>query len=116
MSGTPRQIMVVRYAVAVAAVIVVTLLKQYVINLLIGDQQWFLLYVAAICLSSWYGGFGPGIVTATLSALCAALFFASPNTDLAAPSSLFQLMLFLLEGLLVVGLTGNLRETRIAAE
>ncbi|MEO8395070.1 MAG: PAS domain S-box protein, partial [Chloroflexota bacterium] len=58
----------------------------------------------------------PGIVTATLSALFAALFFTSPGTNLAAPGNLFQLMLFLLEGLLVVGFTGNLRENRMKAE
>ncbi|MEO8396708.1 MAG: DUF4118 domain-containing protein, partial [Chloroflexota bacterium] len=74
MSGTPRQILIT-YTVAVAAVIVVTLFKKVFLNLLVGEQQWFLLFVAAICVSSWYGGFGPGIVTATLSALFAALFF-----------------------------------------
>ena len=115
MSERPHQI-IVRYIVAVAAVLVVTLLKLFLINLLVGDQQWFLLYVAAICISSWYGGFGSGIVTAILSALAAALLFAPPNSALATPGDLFQLMLFLLEGLLVVGFTGNLRETRIAAE
>lgn len=107
-----------RYAVAVAVVAVVTLLKHFILTPLIGHQQWFLLYVAAICVSSWYGGFGPGIVTAMLSALAADVFFAPPPSvePGAALSVVFQLLLFLLEGLLVVGLTGHLREARSAAQ
>lgn len=117
MQQIPRQTFV-RYAAAVAAVVVVTLLKNFLIAPLIGNQQWFLLFVAAICASSWYGGFGPGIVTAILSALAADLFFTGARSpaDGSTLGNVFQLMLFLLEGLLVVGLTGNLRETRSAAQ
>lgn len=112
-----RRPVIVKYAVAVAAVIVVTILKLFLVNLFVGDQQWFLLYVAAICISSWYGGFGPGAVTAILSALSSFVFFANPGGfDISTPSHIFQLLLFLLEGLLVVGFTGNLREARAEAQ
>ncbi|HVU12444.1 MAG TPA: PAS domain S-box protein [Phototrophicaceae bacterium] len=108
---------IIKYAVAVGIVIVVTALKLVIIAPFVGNQQWFLMFTAAICLSSWYGGYGSGAVTAVLSALSAALFFVSPanGADLASPAILFQLLFFLLEGLLTVGFTGNLRETRAKA-
>ena len=116
MSAVPRQI-ILRYAVAVGIAVGVTLLKLVLIVPLVGTQQWFLLFVAAICLSSWYGGFGPGIVTAILSALSASLFFVAPfGAFSTSPGTLFQIVLFLVEGFLVVGLTANLRETRAEAQ
>ena len=116
MSAVPRQI-ILRYAVAIGIAVGVTLLKLVLIVPLVGTQQWFLLFVAAICLSSWYGGFGPGIVTAILSALSASLFFVAPfGAFSTSPGTLFQIVLFLVEGFLVVGLTANLRETRAEAQ
>ena len=107
-----------KYIIAVAVVAIVTLLKHFVLAPVIEGQQWFLLFVAAICASSWYGGFGSGIVTAVLSALAAGLFFATAPgaVNSLTLGNLLQLMLFLLEGLLVVGLTSHLRETRIEAQ
>lgn len=116
MTSAARQV-VARYVLAVGVAALVTVLKLVLINPLVGGQQWFLLFVAAICLSSWYGGFGPGAVTAVLCALSADLFFVgSSRTFDTSPSNLLQVVLFLVEGLLVVGFTGHLRETRMAAE
>ncbi len=117
MSQVSRQL-IRKYAAAVVVVVVVTLLKQVIISPSVGTQQWFLLYVAAICLSSWYGGYGPGALTAILCTLASDYYFVAPigTLDLTAASAVLQLMLFLLEGLLVVGLTGNLREARAQAE
>ncbi len=116
MSQDMRQ-SIIKYSVAVGIVIVVTILKLLIINQFVVGQQWFLMFTAAICVSSWYGGYGPGAVTAILSAFSAALFFVPPTNaiDLASPATLFQLLFFLLEGLLIVGFTGNLRETRAKA-
>ena len=101
-----------KYAVAVGAVAAVFVIKL-AINQLVHIEAPFLFFFAAIVISTWYGGFGPGLVAAFLGAIAAAPFFAigvfQSNTS---SVDLFQLVLFFLEALLIVGLTGSLRETQ----
>ena len=101
-----------KYAVAVATVAAVLVLKL-AINQLVHIEAPFLFFFAAVVISTWYGGFGPGLVAAFLGAIAAAPFFTigvfQSNTS---SVDLFQLVLFFLEALLIVGLTGSLRETQ----
>ncbi len=101
-----------KYAVAVAAVAIVFMLKL-AMNQLVRIEAPFLLFFGAVAISTWYGGFGPGLLAAFLSAVAAAPFFTiGVFRNNAAALDLFQLVLFFLEALLITGLSGGLREAR----
>ncbi len=101
-----------KYAVAVAVVAAVFVVKL-AINQLVHIEAPFLLLFAAVAISTWYGGFGPGLLSAFLSAIAAAPFFTvGVFQNNAAALDLFQLVLFFLEALLIVGLCGSLREAQ----
>ena len=105
-----------KYIVAVAAVAVAFILKL-AINQLVRVEAPFLFFFAAVAISTWYGGFGPGLLAAFLSAIAAAPFFTiGVFRYSAAAVDLFQLVLFFLEALLIVGLTGSLREVRVRTQ
>jgi serine phosphatase RsbU (regulator of sigma subunit) len=67
---------VVRYGGAIASVAVATLLA-YVIQPLNGPSA-FLLYFAAVSISSWFGRLGPTLVAIVLSLLALDIFFLPP--------------------------------------
>jgi signal transduction histidine kinase len=72
----------------------------------------FFLFYAAVALSSWYGGLGPGLVATLLGAVLAA-HFALPPLGSFAPMSvgLFaRLLLFVTVGALIAGLNGELHK------
>jgi len=99
-----RRQTILGYGIAVAAVLLIVVFKTLV-GEFIPNQQAFLLFLAAIGFSAWYGGVGPGVVCAILSAACANYFFMFPyGTFSITSSALFQMLLYLLEALIVVGL------------
>ncbi|MEP7290628.1 MAG: PAS domain S-box protein [Chloroflexota bacterium] len=109
MTRTTRQT-ILHYAAAPAVVLLILLFKV-LISEFIADQQAFLLFVAGIAFATWYGGIGPGLLSAALSALVANIFFMLPYGSLnPEPRALFQIVLFFLETLTVVGLIAVLRE------
>jgi PAS domain S-box-containing protein len=113
MAGRRRQFFL-GYAVAFGSVLVAAMLKL-LIREFVPQQQAFLLFFVPIAVSTWYGGIGPGLVSAMLSALIANYFFLSPYFSLAASAtSIFQLLLFFLESLGLIGITSALRERRWA--
>jgi PAS domain S-box-containing protein len=113
MSPKARQILI-RYALAPVLVILIVLFKLLIATF-IPDQQSFLLFFAAITLTTWYGGIGPGLISSALSAVFANYFFFPPIGAFNLTSTvLFQITLFFLESLFVVGLANALRDRRTA--
>lgn len=103
MTESTRQT-ILGYGTAAASVLVVVVFKMLV-GEFIPNQQAFLLFLAAIGFTAWFGGVGPGVVSAVLSAICANYFFMFPYGTFSITSSmLFQMLLYLLEALFVVGL------------
>lgn len=92
---------VLRYAVAVLAV-AVALFFKFKASLLVELEGGFLILLAAVAVSTWYGGPGPGLLATILSAL-----FSSRFSPLAMPAQSVLLLhplpfvLFLLDGLLL---------------
>ncbi len=105
-----------KYTFAVAAVAAVFVLKL-AINQLVHIEAPFLLFFAAVALSTWYGGFGPGLLAGFLGAIAAVPFLtAGAFQSNAAALDLFQLVIFFLEALLIVGLSGSLREAQAQSQ
>lgn len=74
----------------------------------------FMLFLAAVTLSAWYGGTKPGVLTAALSAMAATYIFLPPNYSLLIED--FGTLLRLVEFLLVSGLIITLSGTHRAAQ
>jgi len=105
-----------RYALAVAAVVVCFLVK-----FLLKDQTKespFLVFIAGVMVSAWYGGAGPGFVALLLSATLASAFFlpSAIRVDDSHGDVLLRVGLFLLEGAVICGLVGALHAARQALE
>ena len=108
-----------RYLLAIASVGVCVglrfLMQQYM-----DIQPPFLLFFAAIMLSGWYGGFGPGMAATTLCAIAGVLFFMDslrPPTDIDTETwRSLRLALFVLEGVIASALCGQLHLARDRAE
>lgn len=91
-----------RYSVAVLAVVLVLLLKLLLAPLLDVESP-FLLFFAAVMVSTWYGGKGPGLLAIALAALTSDYFFLSPLYSLFGHSlgQSIRLGLFIVEGVLI---------------
>lgn len=101
-----------RYAFAVAIsllCLVITLLLHQ-----LTDKSMFQLSVVAVVLSAWYGGLGPGLVSAVMSSLGTAFFVLDPQFSLvvAGIADGLQLGVFMLVSVLM----SVLSETRHRAE
>jgi len=71
------------------------------------------LFLAAVVVSAWYGGFGPGVVTGALGTLGKLYFYLTPAHSLhvADVTTALQLGLFAVVAFLISSLTGALRRT-----
>ena len=78
----------------------------------------FSLFLAAVAVSAWYGGLGPGMLATALGGLVCAVFFLPPfaSPALATITSAVRLVLFLLAAVLISSLSATLREARHRAE
>lgn len=103
------------YIVALTAVAVAFLLTQLIWEVI--QPHLYPLFLAAVMVSSWYGGWGAGLFAITLSALLCAYFFISPFYSLAIdPDRISGLFQFLLVALLITYLNTRLRSTQQQAE
>jgi K+-sensing histidine kinase KdpD len=105
-----------RYGLAVALTIVALLLS-------LGLSPWvqespFSLFLAAVAVSAWYGGLGPGLVATLLGGLICATFFLPPfaTPTVATITSAVRLVIFLLVAILISSLSATLREAQRRAE
>lgn len=84
----------------------------------IKEKGVFLLFLAAVALSTWHGGVKPGVFTAVLSAIAGTYFFLPPNYSLLIEDfgTLLRLIEFLLVSTLIITLSGAHRSAQRRAE
>jgi signal transduction histidine kinase len=113
------------YAVAVAAVALTIPVKMVLAGWLeIGGpdaperEAPFMLSLAAVMVAGWYGGLGPGLFATALAAATGDYFFMSPYYELGlkSPPQFVRLLLFLIEGIVISGLSQTLKAARRRAE
>jgi K+-sensing histidine kinase KdpD len=77
-----------------------------------------LLFLAAVALSGWAGGFGPALCAAGLGALALDYFFETPSDSLEVsdPATVLNLIGFLVVALLLGSLNARLRHARDQSE
>jgi signal transduction histidine kinase/class 3 adenylate cyclase len=97
------------YSVAAAAAAAAFLITRLVWPLIEPTRS--PVFLAAVVVSAWYGGLGPGLFATAIAVLTKAHFFLSPmypfdRDDL---PSLLYLLLFVLVGVLISALTGALQ-------
>src|SRR5213595_266187 len=78
----------------------------------LGADHPFVLPPAAVIVSAWYGGRGPGLLAAMLAAIGADILFLPPAGIGVLSDDLFALVALLAEAILIVELTVRLRKTR----
>lgn len=105
-----------RYVIAVlsfALTLVLTLLLWP-----IKEKGIFILFLAAVILSTWHGGVKPGVLTAALSAIAGTYIFLPPNYSLLITdfSTSLRLIEFLLISALIITLSGARRSAQKRAE
>jgi PAS domain S-box-containing protein len=77
----------------------------------------FIFFFASVMLSGWKGGWGPGLLSAGMSALLTNYFFLPPRFSFSFdPRHLFSIGLFLLISVIVTRLNVSQRAARTAAE
>jgi len=101
------------YGVAVLAPLVALLLRL-ALDPLLGNVAPFLVFVAAVMVSGWYGGWETGLLSTVLSAACATYFLVGPRFSLAidSPANWVQLSLFLVIGVFISALNGALKRSQ----
>jgi K+-sensing histidine kinase KdpD len=105
-----------RYGLAVALTLLAMLFSQ-ILSIWIQESP-FSLFLAAVAVSAWYGGLGPGLLATALGGLICATFFLPPfaSPTVATITSAVRLVIFLLVALLISSLSATLREARHRAE
>src|SRR5204863_4523880 len=123
-SGTVRHPVsqfVLRYAVAVAAVALTLAVKLLLGKYLESGMEReapFMLSLAAVMISGWYGGLGPGLVATALAVLIGDYFFMEPfhALGLVTTAQKIRAGMFTVEGIVVSVLCQTLNSARRRAE
>jgi signal transduction histidine kinase len=78
----------------------------------------FLLFVAAVMISTWYGGLGAGLLATALAVLFSSYFLLPPlyTLDMADPNDVVHLGLFILVAVLLSSLHQKVRSAQLKAE
>ncbi len=106
-----RQVRVlIGYGVAVAAAVLALAIKYLVDEL--GKDHPFVLLPAAVVVAAWYGGRGPGLVAAVITAVGADVLFLPPAGLGVLTDDLFPLVALVAEAVLIVEITVRLHKTR----
>jgi PAS domain S-box-containing protein len=103
-----------RYGVPIVTVLLALLLTRLLLYL--HKLTIYPLFLAAVMVSSWYGGMGPGLLATVLSAVASTYFFRRGYLWDVSLSSLVGLAQFVLVALLINSLTSSLRFARQQAE
>ena len=112
--GVNRDLRVlIRYGVALVAVALALAIKYLFEGL--GTDHPFILLPAAVIVSAWYGGRGPGLLAAVISAIGADILFLPPAGFGVLRDDIFPLVALLAEAVLIVEVTVRLRRTREVA-
>lgn len=78
------------------------------------DRSIFLIFFAAIAVSTWYGGIKPGLLATVLSVITVSYFFIDPRFSFSVenPDSIIKLGLFTLVTMLISWLNSELRTSK----
>ena len=78
----------------------------------------FILFYAAVAVSSWFGGFGPGLLAVVIGTAVTDYYLFEPRSSLLLhePLDTVTLLIFLFVGVLISGLKSRLREARRQAD
>ena len=99
------------YSVALIAVVIAFLLTQLVWWSI--QPHLYPLFLAAVMVSSWYGGIGTGLFTTALSAVLCVYFFIPPVYSLVLNrDGIVGLVQFAIVALLISFLNAKLRSTQ----
>jgi K+-sensing histidine kinase KdpD len=108
--GVNRVRVLIGYGVAIGAVAIALGIKYAFGGL--GADHPFILLPAAVIVAAWYGGRGPGLLAAVISAIGADVLFLPPAGLGFMSDDIFPLVALLAEAILIVEITVRLRETR----
>lgn len=106
----------IRYACAVACTVLATLVRAALIPVL--PHQWaFELFLFSIAAATWYGGVGPGLLSAALGLLAAEWFFVGPSETWPSITTphLVRIGIYLLTASALVVVSRALHKARINA-
>jgi signal transduction histidine kinase len=112
---------VVRYSVAVVAIgmslLIKLILKNY-LELGMEREAPFMLSLAAVMVSGWYGGLGPGLLATFLAVAIGDYFFMEPfyALGLVTTAQKIRAAIFIIEGIVVSVLCQTLNSARRRAE
>ena len=106
-----------RYGFVVLTVVIASLLRSALVSA-IGEGVPFILYYPTVVLCAWFGGLGPGLLSAALGGLVAWYVFIPPQYSFmfSDPTAPAQMTLFLLAGALISLLAESLHRARRQAE
>lgn len=92
-----------RYGVAVAAVLLATVLR-FLLDGLLDYHDPFTIYLCAVAFVTWFGGFGPALFTLVVGLLLGDWFFGEPRYSflLAERAAWIPGLVYLLSGLIIV--------------
>jgi K+-sensing histidine kinase KdpD len=101
------------YGAAIAAVVVMTLIRLSVHGVL-EDKSKFIAFVPAVIFAAWFGGLGPGIVALVLASVAGNYYFAYPsgNFGVTDPGDILSFILFLTIGAFLIGFNESQRRAR----
>jgi signal transduction histidine kinase len=119
--GSGGLYVLVRYGVAVGAItatLVIKLLLKDHLEMGVEREAPFMLALAAVMVSGWYGGLGPGLFATVLAAAIGDYFFMEPfhAFGMFNPAQRIRLAIFLVEGTVVSVLCQTLQAARQRAE
>jgi signal transduction histidine kinase len=112
---------VVRYAVALLAVgvsLIIKLILKTHMEMGMEREAPFMLSLAAVMVSGWYGGLGPGLLATALAVLIGDYFFMEPFNSLGLVTTAQKIRagMFVVEGVVVSVLCQTLSSARRRAE
>ncbi len=99
---------VLRFGLAIILCLLALSLKM-LLDPVLADLP-FILFYSAILMSSWYGGFWPGIVATILSASLSYFTFILPVSKDPFWSNMLAEALFILEGTLIAGISNSMHK------
>ncbi len=111
MDERPRS-RLVAYGIALLAP-AVTMLVRWPLWPVLGDRIRYTVFIPAVLISAYLGGFGPGLLATVLSALAAAYFLIEPpySLEILSVPDAFALALFVLIGMIISGLGESLHRS-----
>lgn len=115
--GLGMRIFLSGYGVAVI-VSVLTLLLRFLLTPLLNGNAPLLVFILPVLFSAWYGGVRPGLLATVLCAIFGTYFFVQPQLSLGVLdiANWTRIIIFVIEGICISGLSGALRNAKQRAE